>query len=75
FWFKPCESQKDESPELDVNLNPRQSPTLNNWILSPFKKGVKRNGQNCPSGASYRVPYGIVFFVIDARKTMLFQYQ
>ncbi len=28
-----------------------------------------------PSGASYRVSDGIVFFIIDARKTVLFQYQ
>lgn len=75
FGSSICENQKDESPELDVNLNPRQSQTLNNLILSPFRKGVKRNGQNCPSGASYRVSDGIVFFVIDARKTVLFQYQ
>ncbi|OBY34322.1 hypothetical protein PR729_04790 [Providencia rettgeri] len=68
-------AKKTKAPNLDVNLNPRQFPNLNNLILSPFRKGVKRNGQNCPSGASYRVPYGVVFFVIDARKAVLFQYQ
>ncbi len=68
-------AKKTKAPNLDVNLNPRQSQTHNNLILSPFRKGVKRNGQNCPSGASYRVSDGIVFFVIDARKTVLFQYQ
>ena len=60
-------AKKTKAPNLDVNLNPR--------ILSPFRIGVKRNGQNWPSGASYRVPYGVVFFVIDARKAVLFQYQ
>lgn len=68
-------AKKTKAPNLDVNLNPRQSQTHNNLILSPFRKGVKRNGQNCPSGASYRVSDGIVFFIIDARKAMLFQYQ
>ncbi len=30
-------AKKTKAPNLDVNLNPRQSPTLNNWILSPFR--------------------------------------
>ncbi len=69
-----AKAKKTKAPNLDVNLNPRQFQT-HNLILSPFRKGVKRNGQNCPSGASYRVSYGIVFFIVNARKAMLFQYQ
>ncbi len=37
-----AKAKKTKAPNLDVNLNPRQSKP-NNLILSPFRKGVKRN--------------------------------
>ena len=68
-------AKKTKAPNLDVNLNPRQSQNPNSLILSPFRKGVKRNGQNCPYRVNYRVSYGIEFFRHDARKIVFVKHQ